>query len=171
MRFAPFILLALPLLASAHEPTSKPPPPPLPPGEYTCRVSSEYKPKPCSVVMKDGKLTLVAKEGGLFGFEGTVEKQEPFVLVRAHHTDRRPFGCYDCAERCSQAPGSCKCKELPPAASQECVAQPLHVVLRPSGRNTWAGSVVVQRYLDGPEGGAAYTHEPWVIEVTLQKKR
>jgi hypothetical protein len=124
------------------------------------------------VVVKDGQLTLVAKEGGLFGFEGTVEQQEPFVLVKAHHTDRRPFGCYDCAERCSQSPGSCMCDELPPAASEACLAQPLHIVLRPSGKNTWTGSVVVQRYLEPEEGDATpYAQEPWVIEVTLQKKR
>jgi hypothetical protein len=172
LRFVPVFLLVLSLQARAHEPTSTPPPPPLPPGEYTCRVSSEYKPKPCTVVLKDGRLTLVAKEGGLFGFEGTVEKQEPFVLVRAHHTDRRPFGCYDCAERCSQAPGTCMCEELPKAASEECLAQPLHVVLRPSGKDKWTGSVVVQRYLDPPaDGSAPYAREPWVIEVTLQKKR
>ncbi len=171
MRLA-MLLCVLPLLATAHEPTSRPPPPPLAPGEYTCRVSSEYKPKPCKVELKDGKLTLVAKEGGLFGFEGIVEKHEPFILVKAHHTDRRPFGCYDCAERCSQVPGSCMCDELPPAASEECMAQPLYIVLKPSGKNTWAGSVVVQRYLDAPEDGSApYGREPWVIEVTLQKKR
>ena len=171
MKFATVLVLSLPLLAQAHEPT--PTTPPLAPGEYTCRISSEYKPKPCTVTQKDGKLTLVAKEGGLFGFEGTVEKHEPFILVRAHHTDRRPFGCYHCAERCSESPGSCMCKELPKAASEECVVQPLDIVLRSSGKNTWTGSVVVQRYLDAPEGakGAPYSHEPWVIEVTLQKKR
>lgn len=174
MRITALLLLLTPLVSLAHEPTSQPPAPALPPGEYACRVSSEYKEKPCTVELKDGRLTLVAKQGGLFGFEGTVEKQEPFVLVKAHHTDRRPFGCYTCAERCSQVPGSCMCKELPPEASRECLAQPLYIVLRPAGRNAWSGSVVVQNYSLAHEKGASksdFEREPWVIEVTLKKKR
>jgi hypothetical protein len=173
MRAALFLLLLLPLVAAAHEPSSQPPGPPLPPGEYLCRVSSEYKDKPCTVEQKDGKLTLVAKQGGLFGFEGTLQKQESFILVNAHHTDKRPFGCYSCAERCAQ-PGSCMCDEVPPEASQECLAQPLHIVLKPNGRNTWSGWVVVQNYSTtyGEEKAQGpFKREPWVIEVTVKKKK
>jgi hypothetical protein len=173
MRAALFLLLLLPLAASAHDAPNHPPEPPLPPGEYLCRVSSEYKNKPCTVELKDGKLLLVAKEGGLFGFEGTVTKQDPFILVTAHHTDRRPFGCYSCAERCAK-PGSCMCDEVPPEASSECLAQPLYIVLRSTGRDTWSGSVVVRNYSNTyAEGGGVngVQHEPWVIEVTLKKKK
>lgn len=170
MRLLPPLCLLLPLATAAHEAHV----PTLTPGAYTCRVSSEYKPRPCAVELRDGKPTLVAKEAGLFGFEGTLEVQSPFTLVKARHTDRRPFGCFACAERCAESPASCKCKELPPAASQECLVQPLHVVLRPSGHGTWTGAVVVQRYThalaDGaPTGG--FQREPRVIEVTVQKKR
>ena len=76
------------------------------------------------------------------------------LILDGTNADVRPFGCFNCDERCSDTPESCFCTELAADGSRECLAQPLTVRMTKVGAN-WRGSLSMLMYSNRYEGVGA----------------
>lgn len=146
---------------------------PIPPGSYECQIDISYKFRPCEVVRDTNRQsTLRIPEGGLLALEGSINQEVDWILVEGRLTEARPFGCFSCQERCSQNPNSCECKELLPQASAECKIQPLHLLLRASGKGNWSGVLPYLVYYNKYQNGKiiGYERQPDLYKVTIRQK-
>lgn len=124
-------LLLLPLFAVAA-------PKGLPaPGDYECRIDTGYKFKPCTIKALPNGSVVLDVTPGLFGITGQIiadEKGRKLLFV-GKLNEPRPFGCFNCAIRCTENPGSCACTENQPAAANACRDQPIVFALKKSGKS------------------------------------
>lgn len=136
MRLLTLALLLLPTLAVAG-------PKGLPaPGDYECRIDTGYKFKPCTIKALPNGSVVLDVTPGLFGITGQIisdEKGRKLMFV-GRMSEPRPFGCFSCAPRCAEKPGSCACTEYQPAASEACRAQPIVFPLTKRGK-TLSGTI------------------------------
>lgn len=162
----------IPLGAAAREPG-----PALAAGAYECRVSKEYAFRACSVELREGVswLKMPGDTGYLVAFEGPVvntEEKGVLYVEAAKRTDTRPWGCTNCAERCTTDPASCECKELPPEATKACLATPIQLLLKSSG-GAWKGTlpykVFGHEYKDGKPVGTSV--DIYVLDVTIRRAK
>ena len=170
MRLAALLALLIPLTATAADRVT------LPAGSYQCKVSKEYAFRDCTVEVREGLsyLTMPGDVGFLVGLEGFLypsEQKGSVYFETTKRTDSRPWGCYNCAERCSADPASCECKEIPAEASKECLGTQVQVLLE-GKRGTWTGvlpyKVYGWRYADGKPVGTEFT--VWPLQVVIKKK-
>ena len=106
------------------------------PGDYECRVDTGYKFKPCTIKALPNGSVMLDVTPGLFGFTGEIisdEKGRRLMFVGALNEDR-PFGCFSCAPKCAENPGSCGCTEFQAAASKTCREQPIVFALTRQGK-------------------------------------
>jgi hypothetical protein len=160
MRWISFALVGAAASAGAD-------PKPIPAGTYVCQIDSGYKFRACEVAKRGDEIVLVIN-GGLFSIEGPLRQKGDWILVDAHLTDKRPFGCYRCDERCTTAPSECVCTENPPDVSHACVVQPVYGVLKPSA-GAWRGAVVFQHY-DQPRSATAVERTTEVYDLTIRRR-
>jgi hypothetical protein len=121
------------------------------PGEYRCKISREYKLRPCTVRVDDGGHTILSMPDALIALEGVVYDEDDVLHFDGWPTEERPFGCFSCAPHCAVNPTSCACVELQPAASAHCIAQPIAFDLRRRG-DGWAGTMRYATYSNRYEG-------------------
>jgi hypothetical protein len=121
------------------------------PGEYLCKISKEYKLRPCTVRTDPKGHTMLTIPQALIALEGVIYDEGDVVHFDGWQTEERPFGCFSCAPRCSVEPSSCMCDELPPAASAHCMAQPITFELKRKGKG-WRGMMNYTTYSSRYEG-------------------
>lgn len=110
------------------------------PGDYRCKVSREYKLRPCTVRVDERGHTRLTIPEALIALEGVVYDEGRGLRFDGWPTEARPFGCFTCDERCTVDPSSCACTELPPAASAHCLAQPVAIDFKADGKG-WKGTL------------------------------
>jgi hypothetical protein len=143
------------------------------PGEYLCKISREYKLRPCSVTIDAAGHTILQAPLGLIAIEGVLYDEGEELRFDGWPMEPRPFGCFSCDERCTIDPSSCVCTELPAAASAHCVAQPITFSLK-RGKAGWKGSLrwgsYYSRYEGAPPGRrqVGYEIEPLTMIVELR---
>lgn len=145
-----FALLFLPCVALAA-------PKGLPsPGAYECRIDAGYKFKPCTIKALPNGGVVLDVTPGLFGITGQViaDAKGKSLMFVGTLNEARPFGCFSCAARCAEDPGSCGCTEWEPAASKACREQPIVFALKKRGK-TLSGTIkrfaVAADYKDGAQ--------------------
>lgn len=145
-------------------------------GSYECKVSKDYAFRACSVEVRDGLsyLKMPGDVGFLVGLEGFLyptEDKGTVYFETTLRTDSRPWGCFNCAERCTTDPASCECKEIPVEATKECLASQVQVLLKGKG-GTWTGMLPYKifgwRYEDRRPVGTEFT--VWPLKVVIRKK-
>jgi len=147
------------------------------PGRYRCRVSEGYKLRGCKVE-KDptGHVMLHVEDGNLIGMRGVLQNRGAAVRFEGWLTERRPFGCTGCQDRCYIHPGSCHCIPIGFGAIRECLAQPLVIEFRGGGGN-WRGKLPYKTYFNRydhstePPTAIGYEHEQEAYEVVLRRKQ
>jgi hypothetical protein len=118
------------------------------PGRYACRVSKMYKLRDCVVeTSPSGHVMLEVMEGNLIAMKGVLYDDGPVVRFEGWPTEKRPFGCFSCQERCFIRPETCGCQPRAPEQIAGCLRQPLHAVFRGKGR-TWQGVLLYRGYYD-----------------------
>lgn len=160
------LVCAAALVLTAGAAWAAPPRAPAPKvGAHRCRVSPEYKLRPCTVEKRGDALWLVLKGAHLVEFEAplTPDPASPKVLVsRAGRLlGERPFPCVRCAPECAE-PGACTCREVPPTQQSRCAEQALEVRLEKRG-GFWAGNVSLDIYYGGEPPTLA--RETYTLEV------
>jgi hypothetical protein len=144
----------------------------IPAGDYKCRIGKEYKARACAVAVEGGHTRITIPEGGLIALEGVLYDEHDEVWLAGWPTEKRPFGCYSCQEKCSITPDECGCTEVPPSASRLCLAQPISAKLKAtakgwSGKMGWTG--VDNNYAGTPPDRrmVAYEldHDEYVIQI------
>jgi len=146
------------------------------PGAYRCRVGKGYKLRGCRVE-KDptGHVLLEVEPGNLIGMRGVLQDDGPAVRFEGWLTERRPFGCFGCQERCFVHPGSCFCVPLVLEASRECMLQPL-VIRFKGGGGSWKGKLDYKTYYNHYDHGTdpptpvGFDVEQESFEVLLRRK-
>ncbi|MCA9659579.1 MAG: hypothetical protein KC486_14625, partial [Myxococcales bacterium] len=142
------------------------------PGEYLCKISREYKLRPCTVRVDDRGHTILTVPEALLAIEGVLYDEGDVVHFDGWTTEERPFGCYICAPRCAIDPSSCDCTEIQPAASVHCLAQPVTFDLKRGGKG-WKGTLRYALYSNRYEGsppdrrptGYNFEVEEFVVEL------
>jgi len=143
------------------------------PGEYLCKISREYKLRPCSVTTDGEGRTILKMPLALISIEGVLYDEGKELRFEGWPAEPRPFGCFSCDERCSIDPSACACTELPTAASAHCLAQPINLSLRRE-KGGWKGSLrwgaYYSRYEGAPPGRrqVGYEIEPLTMVVELR---
>jgi len=120
-------------------------------GDYVCKISKEYKLRPCTVRVDPQGHTILTIPEGLIALEGVIYDEGDVVHFDGWPTEARPFGCFSCDPRCTVDPSSCMCDELPPAASAHCLAQPVTFELKRKG-DGWRGMMNYTTYSSRYEG-------------------
>ena len=95
--------------------------------------------------LEELKLTI---PDGLIAVEGTlsrVDGHKKSVYFEGKLREGRPFGCYQCAPKCSQPGVKCGCSEIPPEGSKQCMEQPMNALLRKNGKQ-WEGRLPQRVY-------------------------
>ncbi len=145
-------------------------------GKYRCRTSKEYKLRDCVVTRDENGRTFLEFVGPqhLIAMKGLLFDDGANTKFVGWLTDKRPFGCYGCQERCFLRPGSCGCIPRDPQAIPPCVSQRLEMVLR--GRNTLAGKLRYDNYFnryvthdDGVRRVEGYTIDKQSFEVLITR--
>ncbi len=147
-------------------------------GDYLCRISKEYKLRPCTVRVDARGHTRLSVPQGLVAIEGVLYDDSGTVRFDGWPTEAYPFGCFSCAPKCAQDPSSCECHELNPAASAHCLAQPITFDLKPQSKG-WRGTMRYNLYYNRYEGTppdrriTGYEIEPqsFVIQIQLVNPR
>ena len=121
------------------------------PGDYICKISKEYKLRPCTVHLDPKGHSILTIPESLIALQGVIYDEGNIVHFDGWPTEERPFGCFTCLPRCAVDPSSCECDELPPSASAHCVAQPVTFDLKRSGSG-WRGKVHYTTYSSRYEG-------------------
>jgi hypothetical protein len=146
------------------------------PGRYRCRVDKGYKLRGCRVE-KDptGHVMLEVESGNLIGMRGVLQNHGSRVRFEGWLTERRPFGCIGCQERCFVNPGSCHCIPLVFEATRECLAQPLIVEFK-GGGGSWKGKLQYKTYYNDYDHGTdpptpiGFVTEQDTYEVFLKRR-
>ncbi len=120
-------------------------------GDYVCKISKEYKLRPCTVRVDPKGHTILTIPEALIALEGVIYDEGNVVHFDGWPTEARPFGCFTCDPRCIVDPSSCMCDELPPAASAHCKAQPVTFELKRNGAG-WRGTMNYTTYSSRYEG-------------------
>jgi len=120
-------------------------------GDYLCKISKEYKLRPCTVRVDPKGHTMLTIPQSLIALEGVIYDEGDVVHFDGWQTEERPFGCFSCDPRCTVDPSSCMCDELPPAASAHCRAQPITFELQRKGSG-WRGTMNYTSYSSRYEG-------------------
>jgi hypothetical protein len=134
------LLLATPTLASADVGPK--------PGAYECRVDKGYKFRPCTVRLDQENVSHLEFSGGLVGLKGrfsAIQDSKKDTFFEGNLSEKRPFGCGFCAERCSETGANCMCSEVPSQGTAECIAQPMNSVMAKKG-NGWKGILPQRMY-------------------------
>lgn len=147
------------------------------PGEYLCKISKEYKLRPCTVRVDPQGHTMITMPEALLPLEGVLYDEGGGLHLDAWPTEARPFGCFSCAERCAADPSSCECSELPPAATAHCLAQPITAALKRAGEG-WKGKLRWGVYFNRYQGalpdrrpiGYEIEDNEMVVEIRPAKK-
>ena len=109
----------------------------LPPGDYACLFVDDFF-KPCTVAKDRYGFTWINMPRSFIGFRGVVYDEGPNIVLDGSSAHERPPGCY--RERGFDARW-----ELEPAASRECVEQPIVLRLEDRG-GTWFGILTYASY-------------------------
>lgn len=123
----------------------------LAPGAYACRIDAMYRFRGCTVRKDESGFTWIDMPDSLLGLSAVVYDDGASIVLDGTSASARPFGCFSCQERCTTDPSSCVCQELMPAASRECLLQPLTAKLTKSGA-IWRGSMRHVLYFNHYEG-------------------
>ena len=99
-------------------------------GEYECKISREYRFRPCTVTVDEHGRSILTIPMALLAIEGVLTDVGTATRFDGITTRERPFGCFSCQERCSVEPNSCACKELPREHSAECLLQPIRFTFK-----------------------------------------
>ena len=135
---------------------------PVPAGDYQCKISKEYKFRPCKVV-DDGNASKLVFSGGLFGISATIRAAgKGWIHLEGAMTDKRGYPCTSCQEKCSKNPGSCGCTETPAEGTKECQAQTLGALLKKKGKS-WKGVLPYKSYRAEVKNGKPTGK--WLIEI------
>ncbi len=124
------------------------------PGTYQCKISREYRFRPCTVELDEHGRSILTIPQALIGIQGVLTDVGSATQFDGIKTRDRPFGCYGCQERCSIDPTSCACKENPPVAIAECLMTPVRFKFKKKD-GKWRGRIEHHHYygqLD-PEDG------------------
>jgi hypothetical protein len=140
-------------------------------GEYRCKISREYKLRPCTVSVDEHGRTQLEIATGLLGIRGVLTDKGARVHFEGVLTEGRPFGCFSCQERCSIDPDACVCKEHPREASQECLLQPIRFDLaKKQGTSKWMGrfryKLYYNEYDKGQVVGFTFEEESFMVVLT-----
>jgi len=110
-------------------------------GDYTCKVSKEYKMRPCKV-FDEGKVQMLSLRGveHLLQLEGRIFPNDfvgksNTIFVEAIATEDKPY----------------LCTVSDPAAFQACKSQRVMITLKKKG-NLWVGSFPIKHYWDAYVG-------------------
>ncbi len=127
------------------------PPVPRPGKHYKCRITAEYRLRPCAVERRGADTWLVVRGKHLVEFEGRLlaDEENPNVihLVDGRLLGERPFPCSRCLPECAE-PGACQCQEVPPTQQSACKAQPLRASLQ-RRKGVWSGDLGVDIFYGG----------------------
>ncbi len=129
----------------------------LAPGTYACRIDAMYRFRACTVRKDEKGFTWIDMPESLLGLTAVVYDDGASIVLDGTSATPRPFGCFACQERCTTDPASCVCKELMPAASRECLLQPLTGKLTKSGA-IWRGNIRHVAYFNHYEGPGTDRH-------------
>lgn len=137
-------------------------------GDYSCKVSREYKMRDCAVEMRSGKKHLVLKvEGHLLLMDGE-------ILENYEYKENKRGDKYVEARLTGERPYVCSTKDA--AGAEECKGQRVMISLKKKGKDTWKGDFLVKHYMDRwvGEGEArkisGYDVSVTRIEFTMKKK-
>jgi len=146
------------------------------PGNYRCRVAKGYKLRGCRVEQDPtGHVMLEVEQGNLIGMRGVLLNDGPAVRFEGWLTERRPFGCIGCQDRCFINPGTCGCIPMAFEAIRECLAQPLGIKFK-GGGGSWRGKLEYKTYYNRydhstePPTPVGYETEHNTFEVLLRRK-
>lgn len=141
-------------------------------GEYSCKISKEYKMRDCKVSVVDGVATLSIPTGlvAIHGEVHQIDKQKNKAYFYGKLSDARPFGCYSCNEKCAANPETCMCKDIAPEHSETCAAQRVGFVLTKKGK-TWTGKLPLQHYNGVYKDGkiVGHTIEVMMLDVVIKQ--
>ncbi len=130
----------------------------LKPGIYRCSVGDGYKLRECRVETDTaGRTLLEIGDGNLVAARGVVWDDGASSRFEGWLTDRRPFGCFSCQDRCYIEPGSCVCDTAPLAVARACIAQPVSIVLSGAG-NQFKGKLSYSHFYATYEGVGGARH-------------
>jgi len=135
------------------------------PGTYECKISREYRFRPCTVALDEHGRSILSIPQALVGLEGVLTDEGATTHFDGIKTRERPFGCFSCQERCSIDPASCGCRELPREASAACLMEPVRFSFRKKD-GQWRGRIEYHLYdgdLDPEDGNPQYRTEPFVF--------
>ncbi len=126
-------------------------------GEYECKISREYRFRPCTVTIDEHGRSILTIPMALLAIEGVLTDVGKATRFDGIMTRERPFGCFSCQERCSVDPSSCACKELPRAHSADCLMQPIRFTFKKKD-GQWRGRIEHHLYYGDvdEQGNPAY---------------
>ncbi|MCA9628453.1 MAG: hypothetical protein KC766_12335 [Myxococcales bacterium] len=130
----------------------------LKPGLYRCSVGQGYKLRDC-LVEKDaeGRTLLEIGSGNLIAARGVIWDRGGGLHFEGWLTDKRPFGCFGCQDRCYVDPTKCGCKPPPFEVAEACVVQSVSIDFRGAG-NTFRGEMTYHQFWPTFEGQGGERH-------------
>ena len=140
-------------------------------GTYTCKLSKEYKLRPCSITLDRHGRSILEVPEGLLAVRGILTDAGKSVSFEGITTEERPFGCFACQERCSIDPASCVCKEHPKEASQLCLSQPIRFTLKRQSSGRWAGRLRYDVYYNDHAAPSGFRAETLDLVVVVAPDR
>ncbi|MFT7622965.1 MAG: hypothetical protein ACI9WU_002140 [Myxococcota bacterium] len=148
-------------------------------GEYSCRVSKEYKFRPCTIHQSRGGGLMITIPDGLVQLKGHLHAVEGGMFLEGNLHGQRAFGCHPCNEECSKPGAKCGCDPIPEAGAKACLEQPLSVILR-KGKRGWSGvlpqrmyEVIYEKLKPGQKPGdravVGYTYTIDLFSIDIRK--
>ena len=136
----------------------------LPDGKHRCRISEAYKFRSCVAGTTNRGVRTLSMPYALVPIKGVFTEDSEGIKFSGRISGRRPFGCYQCLEKCEKNPDSCYCTELAGSVQEKCKRQQILFSLHRKGQLLTG----MMRFKSYNGEGTDYTIETILFRVDVE---